>query len=142
MKSASLVCLLVCALVSLQAASASERSQQAKVCTSLGKVHAQRDRQLYAVSLQSIDGQLSARRGDPCIMLSPGEHVIGMTSGTEVAAFPRRRQPQGALKEQQLKLTVEPRRTYTVAAQLDDRHEASWIPVVQRIEVWDKDGAL
>ena len=141
MKTAPLLCLLLCALL-FSPAAAAEKSQQAKVCTTLGKVHAQRDQQLYAVSLQSIDGQLSAQRGDSCIMLSPGEHVIGMTSGTEVAAFPRRRQAQGALKEQQLKLTVEPRRTYTVAAQLDDRHEASWIPVVQRIEVWDKDGAL
>ena len=141
MKTAPLFCLLVCAVV-FPPSAAAEKSQQAKVCTTLGKVHAQRDQQLYAVSLQSIDGQLSARRGDPCIMLDPGEHMIGMTSGTEVAAFPRRRQPQGALKEQQLKLTIEPRRTYTVAAQMDDRYEASWIPVVQRVELWDKDGAL
>lgn len=141
MKSAILFCLASCAMAVSQPAM-SEKSQQAKVCSTLGKVHAQRDRQLYAVSLQSIDGQLSAHRSDPCIMLDPGEHVIGMTSGTEVAAFPRRRQPQGALKEQLLTLQVEPRRTYTVAAQLDDRYAASWIPVVQRVELWDGDGTL
>ena len=141
MKIAPMFYMLLCALA-FQPACASEKSQQAKVCTTLGKVHAQRDRQLYAVSLQSIDGKLSAQRDDPCVMLSPGEHVIGMTSGTDVAAFPRRRQAQGALKEQQLKLMIEPRRTYTVAAQVDDRFEASWIPVVQRVELWDQDGAL
>lgn len=142
MKSVTMLSLALCAMAVAQPAAASEPSQQAKVCSTLGKVHAQRDRQLYAVSLQSIDGKLSAHRGDSCITLSPGEHQIGMTSGTEAAAFPRRRQPQGALKEQFLKLQVEPRRTYTVAAQLDDRYEASWIPVVQRVELWDQDGAL
>lgn len=140
MKAAILFSLACCTALACQPAFC-EKSQQAKVCTTLGKVHAQRDQQLYAVSLQSIDGQLSAHRGDSCIMLEPGEHVIGMTSGTEVAAFPRRRQPQGALKEQQLKLTIEPRRTYTLAAQVDDRFEASWIPVVQRVELWDQDEA-
>lgn len=142
MKSVSLLFLAVCALATaVFADAASEKSQQAKVCTTLGKVHAQRDQQLYAVAFQSIDGQLSTHRSDSCIMLSAGEHVLGLISGTEAAAFPRRRQPLGALKEQSLKLQVEPRRTYTVAAQLDDRYEASWIPVVQRVELWDQDGA-
>lgn len=79
MKTAPLLCLLLCAAV-FPPAAAAEKSQQAKVCTTLGKVHAQRDQQLYAVALQSIDGKLSAQRGNPCIMLSPGDHVSSASS--------------------------------------------------------------
>lgn len=128
--------LLVAALANPVMAVEADPVEQAKVCTTLGKVHALRDRQLYTVAFQSIDGQLSARRSDACIMLTAGEHVLGLVSATEVAAFPRRRAPRGAQQEQTLALTVEPRRTYTIAAQLDDRREASWIPVVQRVELW------
>ncbi len=120
----------------LSAAGLESGYTEAKVCSTLGKVHAQRDRQLYAVGFQSIDGQLTTHRSDRCIMLAAGKHVIGLVAGTEVAAFPQRRQPRGAYKEQPLELEIESGRTYTVAAQIDDRYEASWIPIVQRVEVW------
>lgn len=126
----------VAALVVAPSLAAETGSQKAKVCSTLGKVHAQRDRQLYEVGFQSINGQLTTHRSDRCIMLPAGKHVIGLVSYTETAAFPQRRQPRGAYKEQPLELEVEPGRTYTVAAQVDDRYEASWIPVVQRVEVW------
>lgn len=137
MKANLIPSLLAAALLGGPAASvAADGVEQAKLCSTLGKVHAQRDRQLYAVGFQSIDGQLTTHRGDRCIMLPAGKHVIGLVSHTEVAAFPNRRQPRGAYKEQKLELDVEPGRTYTLAAQVDDRYQASWIPVVQRVEVW------
>jgi hypothetical protein len=122
--------------VSAPVLAADAKGQKGKVCSTLGKVHAQRDRQLYAVGFQSINGQLTTHRSDRCIMLPAGKQVIGVVSYTEVAAFPQRRQPRGAYKEQELELEIEPGRTYTIAAQIDDRYKASWIPVVQRIEVW------
>lgn len=118
------------------AAAASARADQARICSTLGKVHAQRDRQLYPVSFQSLDGRLSTHRADSCITVTAGQHVLGLTSRTEFAAFPIRRAPKGSLKEQQLPLLVEARRTYTIAAQLDDRYQASWIPVVQSVQLW------
>lgn len=115
---------------------AAQAAGQGKVCTTLGKVHASRERALYPVQMQSIDGQLSARRSDACIMLDAGKHVLGLTAATEVVAFPRRRTPLGALKEVKLPIDIEAGHTYTLAAQLDDRYEASWIPVIERVEVW------
>jgi hypothetical protein len=128
--------LVLAAASPLSAAESESAHTRAKVCSTLGKVHAQRDRQLFAVGFQSIDGQLTTHRNDRCIMLPAGKHVIGLVAGTEVAAFPQRRQPRGALEEQLLELDIEPGRTYTVAAQVDNRYKASWIPVVQRVEVW------
>ncbi len=115
---------------------AAQAADQGKVCSTLGKVHASRERALYPVEMQSIDGKLSSRRGDNCIMLDAGEHVLGLTAATEVVAFPRRRTALGALKEVKLPITIEAGRTYTLAAQLDDRYEATWIPVIERVEVW------
>ncbi len=138
MKTQSIIAALALALMLSAPLSASESTsaQKAKLCSTLGKVHAQRDRQLFAVGFQSINGQLSTHRGDRCIMLPAGKHVIGLVSYTESAAFPNRRQPRGAYKEQPLELEIEPGRTYTLAAQVDDRYEASWIPIVQRVDVW------
>lgn len=128
--------LVLAATSPLSAAEPESGHTRAKVCSTLGKVHAQRDRQLFAVGFQSIDGQLTTHRSDRCIMLPAGKHVIGLVAGTEVAAFPQRRQPRGAFEEQLLELDIEAGRTYTVAAQVDDRYKASWIPVVQRVEIW------
>lgn len=136
MRANLILTLAAAALLAGPAVSMASGTEQAKLCSTLGKVHAQRDRQLYAVGFQSIDGQLTTRRSDRCIMLPAGKHVIGLVSHTEVAAFPNRRQPRGAYKEQTLELDVEPGRTYTLAAQVDDRYQASWIPVVQRVDVW------
>lgn len=124
--SSSLVCLPALA----------HAAEQGKVCTSVGKVHASRERALYPVEIQAIDGQLSARRGNNCVMLDAGTHVLGLTAATEVVAFPRRRMPLGALKEVKLPIDIEAGRTYTLAAQLDDRYEATWIPVIERVELW------
>lgn len=124
------------AIVGPGAAADAAQADQARICSTLGKVHAQRDRQLYPVSFQSLDGRLSTHRADSCITVTAGQHVLGLTSRTEFAAFPIRRAPKGSLKEQQLPLLVEARRTYTIAAQLDDRYQASWIPVVQSVELW------
>lgn len=111
-------------------------SGQGKVCSSLGKVHAVRESALYPVEMQSIDGKLSARRGNSCIMLGAGKHVLGLTAATEAVAFPKRRMPRGAFKEVPYTIEIEAGHTYTLAAQLDDRYEASWIPIVERVDVW------
>ena len=137
MKSTALfLCGLFALAGAMPLAAAKVREPTAKVCTTLGKVHAQRDRQLYTVVFQSLNGRLMARRGDACIQVSVGEHVLGLTANVEGAIFPRRRVALGALKEQKLPLTIEPNRTYTIAAQLVDRYQGSWIPVVQRVELW------
>jgi hypothetical protein len=120
----------------LLAPSHAEAADQGKVCSTLGKVHASRERALYPVEMQSIDGQLSTRRGDSCIMLEAGKHVLGLTAATESVTFPRRRTALGALKEVKLPIEIEAGHTYTLAAQLDDRYEGSWIPVIERVEVW------
>lgn len=132
----TVLALALAAAAPLAVAESASGHTKGKVCSTLGKVHAQRDRQLYAVGFQSIDGRLTTRRSDRCIMLPAGKHTLGLVAGTEVAAFPQRRQPRGALEEQPLELDIEPGRTYTIAAQVDDRYQASWIPIVQRVEVW------
>ena len=136
MKSATLFVCGLLALVVAMPAAAKPREPTAKICTTLGKVHAQRDRQLYTVIFQSLDGRLMARRGDSCLRVPAGKHVLGLTANIEGAIFPRRRMALGALKEQQLPMSIEANRTYTIAAQLDDRYQGSWIPVVERVELW------
>lgn len=115
---------------------AEEEAGKARVCTTLGKVHAQRDRQLYAVEIQSLDGRLLARRDQPCIDLPAGQHTLGLTAAVQGAGFPKRRTAQGGLREQELPMELKARHTYYLAAQLDDRFEESWIPMVERVEAW------
>lgn len=128
----AVLAIAACAFIPIPA----EAAEQGKVCSSLGKVHANRERALFPVQLQSIDGKLSSRRTENCLMLDVGKHELGLTAATEVVAFPRRRTPRGALKEMKLPIEIEANRTYTLAAQLDDRYEASWIPVIERVELW------
>jgi hypothetical protein len=136
MKLANLIPLLLAVAILPTSGAFADPAADGKICTSLGKVHALRDHQLYRVTLQSIDGHLSVRRTDSCMRISAGKHVIGLTADIEGAAFPRRRQPRGAMREMKLPIEIEAGRTYTLAAQLDDRYEASWIPVVERVELW------
>jgi hypothetical protein len=128
--------LLTVALMLPYAAQAAEDTGKARVCTTLGKVHAQRDRQLYAVEIQSIDGRNLAQREQPCINIAAGEHTLGLTASVQGTGFPKRRTAQGGLREQKLTVEIKARHTYYLAAQLDDRFEESWIPMVERVEAW------
>jgi hypothetical protein len=130
---ASLLALLLTLPV---AANAAADVGKARVCTTLGKVHAQRERQLYAVEIQSIDGRHLAQRGQACIHITAGEHTLGMTAAVQGAGFPKRRTAQGGLREQKLTVEFKPRHTYYLAAQLEDRFAESWIPMVERVEAW------
>jgi hypothetical protein len=123
-------------LLAAGAASASDAPTQGKVCTTLGKVHAQRDQRLFPVSFQAIDGKLSTRRGDACITLAAGKYVIGVAAAPSEGAFPQTRWPRHAIKEKELTLEVVAGHTYTIAAQIKDRSQVDWMPIVQSDEVW------
>ena len=136
MKALAMSVLALCLLLPLGTLAAEEESGKARVCTTLGKVHAQRDRQLYVVQIQSIDGRQLAQRGQPCINIAAGEHTLGLTADVQGAGFPKRRNAQGGLREQKLTVEIQPRHTYYLAAQLDDRYEESWVPMVERVKAW------
>jgi hypothetical protein len=123
-------------LLAAGAASASDAPTKGKICTTLGKVHAQRDQRLFPVSFQAINGKLSTRRSDACITLPAGKYVIGVAAAPSEGAFPQTRWPRHAIKEKELTLEVVAGHTYTVAAQIKDRSQVDWMPIVQSDEVW------
>lgn len=135
MKSTLLIALGLLAAGSL--AQAGDAPTRGKVCTTLGKVHAQRDLQLYPVSFQSINGELTPRRTDPCVMLESGKYKLGIASNPGAGAFPRSRAPRERLKEKILEIEIVAGHTYTIAAQIKDRSQVDWMPIVERDEVWN-----
>lgn len=117
-------------------ANAADVGGKARVCSTLGKVHAQRDRELFPVRVQSLDGRLLVNGDQACVEIEAGKHTLGLIAAVRGAGFRARANAQGGLKEQALPIELEARHTYTLAAQLDDRFEETWIPLVQRVEAW------
>lgn len=118
-------------------AQAGDAPTHGKVCTTLGKVHAQRDLQLFPVSFQSVNGQLTPRRADACITLEAGKYKLGIAANPSAGAFPRSRAPRERFKERTLEIEIVAGHTYTIAAQIKDRSQLDWMPIVERDEVWN-----
>ncbi len=120
----------------LAGSAAADSPGRGKVCSTLGKVHAQAEQVLFPVRVQSLNGKLSNRRDAACITLAAGKYVIGVASNPAAGAFPQGRWPRDAIKEKELELEIVAGHTYTIAAKLKDRSQADWMPIVQSDEVW------